>query len=168
LHVVAVLGHFPGEGAASQDPESGPATVGLSLAELRTRDLVPFAAALHSASAIQTSDALFSAIDPVTPAAISPAAVALLRQRLQYGGVIVSGDLTAAASYAGTSVGAAAVAALRAGSDMLYVPGDPADQEQAYTAVLLAVRGGQLPLRTIAVAVARVLALKRGYGVLGR
>ncbi len=148
LGVIAVVGHFPGEGAASQDPESGPATVGLSLSDLQARDLKPFAAVAASAPAIQTSDALFTALDPVTPASLSAPALSLLRTRLHYGGVVVSGDLVAAAGDANVSVGDAAVAALRAGSDLLYVPGDPANQEQAYAAVLAAVRSGEVPAAT--------------------
>jgi beta-N-acetylhexosaminidase len=166
--VVAVLGHFPGEGSASQDPLAGTATVGLSLAELQARDLQPFAAAAATTSAMQVSDALFAAIDPAIPATLSPAVYALLRGKLRYTGVVVSGDLVAAASDTGMSVGAAAVAALRAGADLLYVPGGAADQEQAYAAVLQGVRGGQIQPALLAEAAARVLALKRAYGLLGR
>ena len=165
--VVAVLGHFPGEGAASQDPQTGPATVGLSLADLRARDLLPFAVAAGSTSAIQMSDALFTALDPVTPASLSPAALGLLRQGLRYTGIVVSGDLVAAAADGGVSVGEAAVAALRAGEDLLYVPGDPANQEQAYSAVLRALRDGRLPGARVAEAVGRLLTLKRAYGLIG-
>ena len=57
----------------------------------------------------------------------------------------------------------AAVAALNAGCDLLYVSGDAAAQQQAYQAVLLAVRHGSLPESRVADAVIRVLALKRSY-----
>src|SRR4051812_49768568 len=42
--VAPVVGHFPGEGGASQDPSEGPATVGSSVDDLRARDLKPFEA----------------------------------------------------------------------------------------------------------------------------
>ena len=42
--VAPVPGHFPGEGAASGDPALEAATVGISLDELKARDLQPFAA----------------------------------------------------------------------------------------------------------------------------
>jgi beta-N-acetylhexosaminidase len=166
--VATALGHFPGEGSASQDPVAAPATVGLSLAELQARDLKPFTAAVTATPAMQMSDALFAAIDPAIPAALSPAAYALLRGKLHYAGIIISGDLVAAASDTGVSVGAAAVAALRAGADLLYVPGGAADQEQAYAAVLQGLRSSQIQPTVLAEAAARVLALKRAYGLLGR
>ena len=40
--------HFPGIGAANQSPLSGPASVGLTLAELQHRDVLPFAAAIQA------------------------------------------------------------------------------------------------------------------------
>ncbi len=51
--VAAAVGHFPGEGGASQDPAAGTATVGLSLDELRARDVRPFAAVARRAPAVQ-------------------------------------------------------------------------------------------------------------------
>ncbi len=160
--VISVPGPFPGEGAAAQDPAFGVASVGLSLAQLRARDLRPFAAVVGQAPAIQLSDALFTALDPVTPATLSAPAIALLRHGLGYRGVIISGDLQAA-SAAGASVGQDAVEALRAGADMLYISGDAAAQDAAFRAVLSAVRSGQLSERQIAQSVARELALKRVY-----
>src|SRR4051812_2977210 len=60
--VASIVGRFPGEGAASQDPAEGPATVGLSLDDLRDRDLGPFTAAVRAGAAgIQLSNALYVA-----------------------------------------------------------------------------------------------------------
>jgi hypothetical protein len=58
-------------------------------------------------------------------------------------------------------LGAAAVEALRAGADLLYVPGDAANQEEAYRAVLAAVRKGKISNARFAEALGRVAALKR-------
>ena len=65
--VQPIIGHFPGQGGASQDPEQGAATVGLSLADLRSRDLKPFAAVATRAGGLQI-DALNP---PCTGASIS-------------------------------------------------------------------------------------------------
>lgn len=161
--VISVPGPFPGEGAAAQDPAYGVASVGLSLAQLRARDLEPFAAVVGQAPAIQLSDALFTALDPVTPATLSAPAIALLRHGLGYRGVIISGDLQAASAAGGASIGRDAVDALRAGADMLYISGDAAAQDVAFRAVLAAVRSGQLSQRQLTQSLARELALKRAY-----
>jgi len=165
---VAVPGPFPGAGAASQDPGLGPASVGLSLPELRERDLVPFVAAARVAPAIQVSNAVYAAYDGATPAALLPAiAGGLLRRELRFGGVIVTDDLVATAEIAGLDPGRAALAALHAGADLLYVPGGPREQEAAYAAVLRAYQQGRLATARLRASATRVLALKRAYRLLG-
>jgi beta-N-acetylhexosaminidase len=158
--VQPIPGHFPGEGGASQDPEQGAATVGLTAGDLRARDVKPFQALASRAGAIQVSDALYTAFDGVTPAALLPDAYRMLR-RAGYQGTAMSGDLVAATAATGGTVGAAAVDALRAGADLLYVPGDAANQEEAYRAVLAAVRKGKVSNERLAEALGHVAALKR-------
>ena len=155
--VVAAPGRFPGEGAISQDPLEGPATVGLSREELAARDLRPFRALRRSARALVVSSAAFSAYDPVTPAALTPAIVRdLLRRDLGFTGVAISHDLAGVAAATGGSVAEAAVEALRTGIDMVQIA-DPADAEAAYRAVLAA----RIPRERLREALLRVLALKR-------
>jgi len=158
--VQPIVGHFPGQGAASQDPGAGPGTVGLSLDEMRQRDLKPFAAVADTAPAVEMSNAIYVAFDGVTPASILPDAHRLLR-RMGFEGAAVSGDLVAATATTGTSVGQAAVDALRAGADLLYVPGDAGNQEEAYRAVLRAVQRRRISRERLAEALMRVSALKR-------
>lgn len=161
--VAPIVGHFPGEGAASQDPAEGTATVGLSLDDLRAADVTPFAAVAKIAPAVQLSGAVYAAWDGVTPATQSPEVVALLRDELHFRGAIVSADLGAVTLTTGTSVAEAAVDALRAGCDLLWIPGDRADQDAAARAVVRAVRSGRVPLRRVADALRQVNALQRRF-----
>jgi len=162
--VVPVPGRFPGEGAASQDPIEGPATVGLSLDDLLARDTRPFAGVVARAPAIQMSAALYAAWDGVTPATLLPDAVRLLRGRLGFRGAVVSADLIAATAATGESVAAAAVAALKAGCDVLLVPGGRREQEEALRAVVRGVRSGAVSSRRFNEAVGRVEQLRRAAG----
>lgn len=158
--VAPVVGHYPGEGAASQDPELGVATVGLGRDELRARDEVPFRAVTASTPAVQLSGALFAGFDGVTPATLDPDVVKALRAG-GFRGAVVSANLTAATLATGGGVGEAAVEALKAGCDLLYVPGDQRDQEDAYQAVVAAVRSGAVPVGRLRDALARGQALRR-------
>jgi beta-N-acetylhexosaminidase len=162
--VAPAPGHFPGEGAASGDPVEGSATVGLSMAELRARDLRPFATLARHAPAIQLSSATYIALDGVTPATLLPATVALLRG-LQFEGVIVSGDLAAASLATGRPVADLAVEAVKAGCDLLWIPGDATAQEDATQALTRALRDGTLPQARVADALARTAELRREYDV---
>jgi len=154
---------FPGEGGASQDPREGPATVGFSLDELRAADVRPFAAAAREAPVIQMSDAVYAAWDGVTPASLAPEAYDLLRRGVRFGGVAMTGDLTAATAVTGGSPAAAAVDALRAGADLLWIPGDAADQEAAYRAMVRALRSDAGLRARAAEALRRVALLRSRY-----
>lgn len=161
--IAPVVGHFPGEGGASQDPELGVATVGQSREELRARDQRPFEAIFAEAPAIQLSGALFADYDAVTPGSLDPGVLATLRNA-GYRGAIVSSNLTAATLATGEGVGAGAVTALKNGVDLLYVPGDQRDQEEAYRAVVRAVRVGTIPVSRVRSALIHLDRLRRAAG----
>ena len=158
--VAPAPGRFPGEGAASQDPLLGPAAVGLPLDQLKARDVRPFGAVAEWAPAVQMSAAVYAAWDGVTPATLEPAAVALLRRDLKFGGVVVSADLIAATAPGSGGVARAAVDAVKAGCDLLVVRGGRGEQEAAYRAVLGAVRRGEISEERLAESVKRVERLK--------
>ena len=164
--VISAVGHFPGAGGASENPDFATASVGLSLPELRKRDLRPFAAIAGRTPVIVVSNAVYAAYDGATPAVELPEVVGgLLRRELGFRGVVMTDDLADTALVTGENVGSAAVAALRAGSDLLYVSGGPA-QERAYRAVLAAVRKGTISRERLRISVTRVLTLKQRYGLL--
>jgi beta-N-acetylhexosaminidase len=162
--VVAAVGPFPGDGGASQDPSIGPAPVGLGIDDLRDADMAPFAAVAKGAgatAAIQMSNAIYLAFDAVTPATLLSDAVKELRERLGFTGAIVSADLVASTATTGRGVGEAAVDALNAGVDLLLVPGGRAQQDEAYRAVVAAVRNGDIPTSRIVSALKRIAELRR-------
>lgn len=160
--------HFPGLGAASQDTAQGPATVGLDAGTLAARDVEPFRAAIAAgAPAIVLSLALYSAYDPVTPAALEPTiATGLLRDELGFEGVAITDDLSSGAVKATHRVPEAAVAALAAGADLVQIS-KPEDQERVHEAIVAATESGELPPDRLAEAAGRVLELKRRLGLLG-
>ncbi len=161
--VAAAVGPFPGDGAASQDPDNGPAPVGLSRDALRDADMKPFAAVAGGAArapAVQMSNAIYAAYDGVTPATLLPEAVKELRDRLNFEGAILSADLVATTATSGETVGEAAVDALKAGVDMLVIPGGRAQQDQAFRAVVAAVRSGEVSPGRVRKALERIAALR--------
>ena len=162
--VLPAPGRFPGEGAASQDPLEGPGSVGLSLDELMTRDVRPFAGVVRTAPAMQMSAALYAAWDGVTPATLLPDAVRLLRERLRFEGAIVSADLVAAQGATGEGIGRGAIEAFMAGCDMLLISGGRAEQEAAYQAMLNAARLGRIPRSRLRDSVARIARLRTAAG----
>src|SRR5688572_26080292 len=164
-HVFSAAAHFPGLGATDQSTQDGPATVGLGLDELRLRDLPPFDAAISAGvPGILIGSALYPFNDFTAPASLSRSVdTALLRRELRFKGVALTDDLADPGITALHTVPDAAVLAIRAGADMVYISGSAGDQQAAYVAVLRAVQRGRIPRRRLDEAVGRILLAKQDY-----
>jgi beta-N-acetylhexosaminidase len=160
--------HFPGIGAADSVTDEGTAQVGLSLDQLMARDVIPFGAAIKAgASAIVVGEGLYEPDDFVTPAALSSKIIgALLRGRLRFGGLAITDDLADPGVSSLVQIPDAAVEAIKAGADMVWISGELSDQEAAYTAVLNAVRSGEISAGRVRQSLLRVLVAKGGYNLL--
>src|SRR4051794_18321191 len=165
--MITAAEHFPGLGAATQSPDDGLASVGLSLDQMRKRDLIPFAAAFRlELPAVVISNASYATDDFVTPATLSRAvSTDLLRGEMRFRGVAIADDLSQPAITTSMSVADAAVQAIAAGSGMVYISGPARGQEAAYRALVHAVRSGRITRARLDEAVTRVLTLKREYGL---
>lgn len=166
--IFSAVKHLPGIGAADQPTETGPATVGLGLPELRERDLDPFEAAISAGvPGVVIGHALYAVNDFTRPASLSPSIVTdLLRRELGFQGVAVTDDLADPAVAPVASVPDAAVQAVAAGADLLFISGPPGDQQASYAAVLGAARSREIPRERLDQAVLRGLLVKRDYGLI--
>ncbi|MDQ3297272.1 MAG: hypothetical protein M3619_11855, partial [Myxococcota bacterium] len=128
-------------------------------------ELVPFVrAAAANLPMIMTAHVVFAALDATRPATLSELVVRdLLRGKLGYRGVIVSDDLDMRAIADRTGAGEAAVAAIRAGCDVLLLCRDPAHQDEAQAALLRAAETDTELRRRIGESAARVRAMKRAH-----
>lgn len=164
--IVCAPAHFPGLGGASQDTDTGPASVSIDEATILNRELAPFRAAFAvDDSAVVVSNAFYAAFDPVVPASLSSEVLGgLLRDELGFRGVAITDDLGAGSIRSQTTPAEAAVRAIRNGADMVQVA-DP-DQAGAVVAALRVAAGeGAIPEDRLNQATARVLELKRKAGV---
>ncbi len=155
--IVAVAKHFPGHGSVPTDSHLELPVQTATLAELRRRDLVPFAAAIHArVPAIMVAHIDVRDVDAGVPSSLSPKTVRLLREELGFDGLVVTDAQTMAAVTAAYGAGEAAVRALRAGVDVVLMPDDV---RAAYSAIVAAVSEGRLPAARLAEAATRVVAL---------
>jgi beta-N-acetylhexosaminidase len=166
--MLTAAAHFPGLGSGTQDTRLGLSQVGSTVAELRARDLIPFRAAIRAGvPAVTMSNGLYATDDFVTPASMSPLLIGgLLRRELGFRGVVITDDLADPAVTALTPIPRAAVDAIRAGADLLYISGPPAEQEAALAAVLAAARDGRISAGRLREALLRNLSVKRNYGLI--
>ncbi len=161
--VSACAKHFPGHGDTHEDSHLALPRVSASPEQLRSRELVPFAAAVSAgADAIMTSHIVVSSLDD-RPATLSPVVLGLLRSELGFRGVVVSDALDMAGASADIGLPAAAVAALDAGCDLLCL-GASNDVElvrAVQSAIVTAVKEGSLAESRLESAASRIAALPR-------
>jgi len=147
---VAACGkHFPGHGDTQTDSHLELPLVEHPIERLRAVELVPFRAAVAAGVAtIMTAHVFMPALDETRPATLSRRVVFdLLRQELEYEGVILSDDLEMKAIASTYAVPAAAVLAVGAGCDgVLICSGDHATQAAALEALVHAVEDQSLPI----------------------
>ncbi|MQY18530.1 glycoside hydrolase family 3 N-terminal domain-containing protein [Nocardia macrotermitis] len=121
--ISACAKHFPGLGAApaGANTDERPVTITLSAQELTGVDMVPFDRAIGAGVAhVMMSWAVYSGLDANRPAGMSPIVVQnYLRQRLGFRGLVVSDALEAGALANYGSTGNRAIAADKAGVDLL-------------------------------------------------
>lgn len=163
--VAATAKHFPGLGAAtsSQDTDTGPVTLNVSLSALRNVDEYPYKSAIAAGvRLVMVSWAVYPALDPKLPAGLSPTIIGgELRGRLGFGGVTITDALEAGALKAYGTSAQRGVLAAGAGMDLLLcASGDPAQGQDVATGLAAALQSGQLSQSAFTASVDRITALR--------
>ena len=164
---VAACGkHFPGHGDTSVDSHLELPLVEHPPDRIRRVECVPFREAIRADVAfIMTAHVLVPALDEERPATLSPRIVqALLREELNYPGVVLSDDLEMKAIARSYTVPDAAVQAIAAGCDaVLICSGDVEVQADALEALVHAVEDGRIPYRRLEDALKRLRGAKERF-----
>jgi len=165
--IAACAKHFPGHGATRIDSHVGLPTVDADLETVHGRDLVPFAAAIEAGvRCVLTAHVVYPALDD-QPATMSEAWMSSLRETLAFDGVIVTDALDMHAISRRVGRGTGAVAAMRAGVDLLCI-GNPTYPEvydaeavldEVRAALVDAVAAGRLSVERLESATDRIAAL---------
>ncbi len=153
--------HFPGHGDTKSDTHFDYVAVTKTWDELLNCELIPFKMNLDKAPMVMTAHLTMEKVTSDNlPATLSKEILTgKLRHELGYQGIIISDSLAMGAIVKSYGSGEAAVMALEAGNDIILMP---YDFQEAYQAVLEAVKSGRISEERINESVLRVLQLK-GY-----
>lgn len=166
--VAATIKHFPGHGDTDTDSHNALPVVQSSRARLDTLELLPFRAAMAAgAGAVMSAHIALPAVaHDNTPATLVPAIMqGLLRDTLGFRGLTFTDAMDMRGVGAGYGVEESSVLAVKAGADVLLMPGDvPA----AIAAVTAAVERGEIPAARIEASVRRLLEWKLRTGAIQR
>ena len=134
--VLPTFKHFPGLGHVGDNTDT---TAGVTddFVTADGADVGVYATVLpQGAAVVMLSTAVYAKIDPNAPAAFSPTVVSVLRDRVGFGGVVTTDDLSAAQQVQAWSPADRATLAVEAGIDLLLVSADSSVYPEMHEAVV--------------------------------
>ncbi len=161
-HLGTVLKHFPGYGNCVDTSPTGIVTDSRRYYNFTSRDFKPFIEGIESGvDCILVSHNIVTSIDADHPASLSEKAHDILRNDLNFNGVIMTDDLTKSAikDYIGDN--GAAVTAVKCGNDILCCT----DIDTQYSAILEAVKNEEISIDDVKESVRRILSWKYDLGL---
>ena len=160
-HVLATMKHFPGLGLATADTDRAVVRITASRSRLEP-GLDPYRSAIAAhVPLIMLSNAVYDAYDRTNAAGWSRAiATGLVRQELGFQGVTITDSLDGAAHTRRITPNVLALAATKAGTDLLLLTGGEAATRSDYTSLLRAAQAGRLGRAGLERSYARILRLK--------
>src|SRR5256885_284963 len=166
--MLATLKHFPGHGDTQSDSHIGLPVITAGYPRLDSLELVPFRGGIAAgADVVMSAHIAFPSFTGSNdPATLSAAVLSgLLRDSLQFHGLVVTDALTMGAIVAKYGAGEATVRAFLAGSDLLLMPADP---DSAVNAMTAAVQSGRITPERLDASVRRMLEIKQRLGLMTR
>jgi beta-N-acetylhexosaminidase len=168
--IISGIKHFPGHGSSSGDTHDG----WVDVTDLwQETELIPYRRLISSRSAgtslmVMTSHVFNENLDPQYPATLSRAILTgILRESMQFSGVIVSDDMEMEAIRANYGFAEALEKAINAGVDLLCLSNngsryDPDLAQKAVEAIYRLVKEGKIPQERIEESWNRIMTVKRG------
>lgn len=165
--VIPVVKHFPGHGDTSVDSHVGLPSVDNDLERLKSFELLPFTNAIENgADVVMAAHILLPKIDGENPATMSKAIImGILREQMNYDGVVITDDMTMGAIVENYEIGAASVKSVEAGSDIILVAHGNDNALAVLEKMKEAVEQGLVSEERINKSVYRILKLKQKYNL---
>lgn len=151
--------HFPGHGLSQVDPHDDVTVIDAELETLQDVHFPPFLAAIAAGvDAVMVGHPIYEALDPATPASLSPSVFGMLRDDFEFDGVALTDGLSMAALRKTRTIQDIAVEAITAGADLLLAD-ETTDVPLVIDALLRAIATGELSESRLREAANRVRSL---------
>lgn len=169
--IITAIKHFPGHGSSAEDSHLG--LVDITDTYNREAELFPYKKLIEDGKTdiIMTAHIMNTDIDSDNPATLSSRFLQdILRDELNYKGVIVSDDMQMGAIITNFGFEEAIVKAINAGCDLLIFSNngsgyDDSIAQKSFDTIKKAVRDGKITEEEIKTAFARIKELKLRYGI---
>ena len=161
-NMISVMKHFPGYGD-NVDTHTGVAIDDREYQNFENSDFKPFIEGINvGCPMILVSHNVVNCMDKDFPASLSKNVHDVLRNELNFSGLIITDDLAMDAVKEYVENGNAATQAVLAGNDMI-ISSDFVNQKRE---IIKAVENNEIPMEYIDNAVRRILACKLAYGII--
>ncbi|MBQ7584410.1 MAG: hypothetical protein IJT24_07340 [Lachnospiraceae bacterium] len=161
--VTACYKHFPGHGSVEGDSHETAVSQNKTKEELFDSDLIPFRSAVENGARMIMAGHIScpGITGDDTPASLSSVMITdILREEMGYKGIIITDSFQmGAVTSKYPNPGDAAINAIKAGADIVLMPGD---FHEAYNAVLSAVSAGDIEEGRVDESLRRILTVKLG------
>ena len=166
--LIYCLKHFPGLGKSVVDTHRDMSVINVPRATLQEEDLLPFRTLITEKNPenyfILISHAIYPALDDESPSSVSPIIqTALLRQELEYQGVIITDDIAMGAVSKLYTPGELALKAVEAGTDIVLSCHEYQNSTEVYLKLLEAVEQGKIKEERINESVKRIVRVKLAH-----
>jgi len=163
--IIPVVKHFPGHGDTDVDSHFELPSVDKSLEELQELEFIPFKKAIESGiEMVMIAHILLPQIDNEFPTSLSEKVITgILREQLNFDGVVITDDLTMQAISDHYDLGHAAVESVKAGTDIILMAHDYDGVISVYEKLRVAVENGEITEERIDESVERIIQLKWKY-----
>ena len=165
-NISTVLKHFPGHGGSIGNSHQGFSLSNRTEEELKKCEIVPFKTAIENgADCVMVAHmSLPNVTGDNIPATLSKKVVTdMLKTELNFKGVVFSDSMSMGAITENYGTGDACVKAVEAGIDMVLMP---ENLDEAYNAVLEAVKNGKISQERLDDAVSRIINAKIQRGII--
>lgn len=161
-NMISVMKHFPGYGD-NEDTHTGIAVDERPYTTFETTDFLPFKSGIEAGGpCILVSHNIVKSMDENKPSSLSENVHKILREDLNFSGIVMTDDLAMDAVKSYVENGEAAVQAVLAGNDII-ISSDFVSQKQE---ILKAIQEKKINEDIINKAVRRILSMKIAYGII--
>lgn len=165
--IIASVKHFPGHGDTSVDSHVDLPLVDKSYLQLDSLELIPFKEAIkNEVDMIMVAHILFPQIDPELPATMSEKVIKdILRDKLQFKGLIVSDDMTMGAIERNYSIEEASGKFIKNGGDIVLVCHGKDNPSIVIQKIKDLIENEEMEIEELDKKVYRILSLKQEYKI---
>jgi beta-N-acetylhexosaminidase len=164
--MICSLKHFPGRGASVSDSHRGLPVIDISKEELYEVHLAPYRELFKEhAPSVMTAHSLYPQIDPDYPATLSKKiTTGILKEELGFEGSVIIDEVTMGGIIERFDVPEACILAINAGADQILFRDEGGVIDEAFPAMVNAVKDGTIGEERLDDAVRRTLGVKYDYG----